>query len=255
MGSLERGVVMNRGVSGNRFGFNLVELVVVVVILATLIGLLLPSVQKVRDTGSRWQSQNNLKQIGIALNNFAWANNNQFPNVAPANAPFFFCGQTGGTATRPGRPSSGPEFQNGLLSFMEGNVRSLESPADPNVQSPRQDPSPCSYSIPAAWRLVSASGTLKLPEAFKRGTSQSIGAAEMTTEGVNYANIVPFAMEPYTRAVADAPSMTATSFYSSGIQVVLVDGSVRNVSAAANSSGDFVLAHQPDNMTVFSPDW
>jgi hypothetical protein len=72
---------------------------------------------------------------------------------------------------------------------------------------------------------------------------------------VNYANIVPFAMEPFTPAVANTPSTTANSFSPSGIQVVLIDGSVRNVSAAANASGDFVLAQQPDNMTVFSPDW
>lgn len=53
----------------NRRGFTLVELLVVIAIIGVLVGLLLPAVSAAREAARRSSCQNNLKQIGLAMQN------------------------------------------------------------------------------------------------------------------------------------------------------------------------------------------
>lgn len=122
-----------------RRGFTLLELLVCIAIVAVLIGLLLPAVQKARATAARLSSKNNLKQIGLAGQNFAsvydgylptvggfnWANRSHGMSLFIALLPYI---EQGNLETR---ILSG--IQDGTF-HTDYFVATFTSPADPTVQ-------------------------------------------------------------------------------------------------------------------------
>ena len=74
-------------------GFTLVELLVVIAIIGMLVGLLLPAVQVARESARRNACMNNLKQLGLGLQNYHDVNQ-EFPRMQFDNCAGGVCGAT-----------------------------------------------------------------------------------------------------------------------------------------------------------------
>ncbi len=137
-----------------RRGFTLIELLVVIAIIAVLIALLLPAVQAAREAARRAQCVNNLKQLGLAINNYHDVNgaippdsNNAIPYLGPTNnfsmktrlLPFI---EQAAMFNALNQYSSATNARNATIHISQ--VNSFLCPSDPN----RPDPKTSSTNYP-----------------------------------------------------------------------------------------------------------
>lgn len=114
---------MNRHRISSRSAITLVEVVVVILVIGILIALLLPAVETAKTSARRIMCNNQLKQIGLALHNYATANKAIPPGVvcSPANITATQANPWA-DAQLPSKGASGTSWMLLMLPFIEGDT-------------------------------------------------------------------------------------------------------------------------------------
>ncbi len=117
----QRGPLVNR--LNNSGGFTLVELLVVIAIIGVLVALLLPAIQAAREAARRSQCTNNMRQLGIAIQNYHSGNKSFPPGDLGYRIPGDFTKPR--SVHSPGAPGFVPYTPNlvFLLPFLEESTR------------------------------------------------------------------------------------------------------------------------------------
>ena len=146
-------------------GASLIEVLITILILATLIGLLLPAIQKVREAASRVDGMNRVKQLGLATHHFASSHGDRLPNIRAGVHWQLLPYLDGGDAIM-------MKWNQGGSSLIP--VRSYISPADPTYDLTGGLLNRSSYPVNA---LAFSYGS-SLQSTFPDGLSHTIGYAE-----------------------------------------------------------------------------
>ncbi len=274
-----------------RRAFTLTELGVVMAVVAVLVAFLLVAIVRAQEAGARLQSRNNLKQINLALHNFASVNKGEMPTV----------GSIVPVQPNPGNPTipniNRPSLFVRLLPYIDQSnvpargsglpVPLYISPADPTaVALVAKGQGACSYACNA--QVFNFDNDPRMPGTFRDGTSCTITFAEHYAECggrtilywnhwvarnrpsfADYGDYVPTTSgDPPTSFIAESPLLTYQTAppvnkcdgglpqtpHPSGMLVALGDGSVRQISPNISPT-TFWAAVTPAAGDNLGPDW
>ena len=195
-------------------GFTLIELLVVIAIIAVLIALLLPAVQAAREAARRAQCVNNLKQLGLAAQNYV-SSNNVFP--PQTSWPTMAANATG----NPLGYQWGFNWYYPIMPFLEQNVVFNATNFNVSPMMPQQ--------ITAASIKVSSllcpdeSGNMQLYPVSALGVTAFAGYFAVSNYVGNYGG--PAAIMPYSGTIIpeyDVEGMSSTAPTSSSGQLQVI---------------------------------
>jgi prepilin-type N-terminal cleavage/methylation domain-containing protein len=249
-----------------RRGLSLIELLVVLAMIAVMVGLLLPALQKCREISVRIQSQNKLRQIGIGLHNFDSARNHLPGFVNPSQPdskddpplyailPFVEAQPTSQVPLYidPSDPTSALQFGRNMRARPRGNsgyaVNKLAFDGLPDLASGFTDGTSNTIAVAEHYSRCGPSGRFNFIYSLRYSIAKSVDHQAVnelrraTFADAYYGDVVPVAdgagsVRPsregatfQMRPLPDQcdPSIAQTGF-SGGMLVLLFDGSVRLV--------------------------